>query len=84
MDTKKFEALLDPLLDMYGALNIDNYSVFVEESLINTVSKLFNLTTDDFKLKTLNYNVNILINYKKFTYMETLKIPFFPLTNSLP
>jgi len=26
LDTKKFEALLDPLLDLYGCLKIDNYS----------------------------------------------------------
>ena len=47
----------------------------MEDSLIGTVSKLFNLTSDDFKLKTLNYNVNYRPNPFRPPYLSHIIKP---------
>lgn len=57
MDTKKIEIITNPLFDLIEALQIPKYSDFVKKNLSPCIVSLFNSITDDYKLKTLNYNV---------------------------
>ena len=57
LDTQKFDVLTNPLIDLYEVLPLEEYDAFVAEFVMPCVVKFFDSVKDDYKLKSLNYNV---------------------------
>lgn len=79
IDTQKFEAVLNPIVNLYDAINIEkvqDYAQFIEENVSPCILKLFEVVKEDFKWKRLNYLVLLKTrtdNYKiKLAIMKTI------------
>ncbi|KAL4455121.1 hypothetical protein ABPG74_006503 [Tetrahymena malaccensis] len=60
IDTTRFQNLIEPLLSIYDAFYFNAYSdylAFIDAHLVPTIISLFQLLKEDYKWKTLNYNL---------------------------
>ncbi|KAL4503213.1 hypothetical protein ABPG72_000819 [Tetrahymena utriculariae] len=60
IDTTRFQNLIEPLLSIYDAFYFNAYSdylTYIDTHLVPTLISLFQLLKEDYKWKTLNYNL---------------------------
>lgn len=79
IDNIKFEAIMNPILDIYQSVKISeyvSYEKFANEIFIPCIVKFYSGLTDDYKLKTANYNLLLRTrsdnNTIKLTILKTL------------